>query len=61
MLLAPKPGFQYRDTVTLQLVPPEGMELDETNLDVARAIACGDLVEPPPPAKAAKADSAPKE
>lgn len=57
MLLAPKSGFQYRDTVTKQLVPPEGAEMDETNLDVARAIACGDLVL----IKASKAAPAPKE
>lgn len=61
MLLAPRPGCQYRDTVTKQLVPPEGVEMSETNLDVARALACGDLaeVEPPKPAKASSAS--PKE
>lgn len=53
MLVAPRPGFQYRDTRTLQLVPAEGYEADPTDLDIARALACGDLVEVS--AKAAKA------
>lgn len=53
MLLAPRPGQQYRDTVTKQLVPAEGFEADPTNLDIARALACGDLEEVIP-AKAAK-------
>lgn len=57
MLLAPRPGCQYRDTVTKQLLPPEGVELDEKNLDVARALACGDLVAPPKPGKASVAAS----
>lgn len=45
MLLAPRPGFQYRDTVTKQLVPEAGMELDPADFDVHRALECGDLVE----------------
>lgn len=58
MFLAPKPGQQYRDTRTRQLVPVEGFEADATDLDIARAIDCGDLVEAKPPRKAAagKAD-----
>jgi hypothetical protein len=45
MLVAPPPGRKYRDTVTRALVPDEGFEADPNDLDIARALACGDLVE----------------
>lgn len=45
MLVAPPPGRKYRDTVTRQLVPADGYEVDPTDLDISRALACGDLVE----------------
>jgi hypothetical protein len=45
MRVAPRPGFKYRDTRTQQLVPAEGYEADPADLDVARALACGDLIE----------------
>lgn len=44
MLLAPKPDFKYRDTATKQLVPAEGFDADPNDLDIARALAVGDLV-----------------
>lgn len=44
MLLAPRPGLKYRDTLTKRLIDPAGEDLDESNLDVVRAMACGDLV-----------------
>ena len=44
MQVAPRPGFQYRDTNSLALVPPEGFDADPNDLDIARALACGDLV-----------------
>lgn len=58
MLYAPRPGFQYRHTQTHQLVPPEGQEVDVCDLDIVRAIECGDLVAVKPGAKksAPKAD-----
>lgn len=55
MLLAPKPGHQYRDTATKQLVPVDGFEADVCDLDIVRALECGDLVEVKAPAKARKA------
>lgn len=58
MHLQPRPGHAYRDTLTNQLTPAEGAEFDPANLDVARAIADGDLV-PTKAAKAAHAPSAP--
>lgn len=57
MLLAPRPGHHYRDTRSKQLVPKEGAQLDPTDLDVARAIDCGDLL-PVNPKKAASAAQA---
>lgn len=53
MHLAPKPDHVYRRTDTKQLVPAEGEELDVCDLDIVRAMECGDLV-PVKPAKAAK-------
>jgi hypothetical protein len=50
MFLAPKPDHQYRHTRSLQLVPADGFEADETDLDIDRALQCGDLVEVEPPA-----------
>jgi hypothetical protein len=44
MLVAPRPGFKYRDTLTKQLVLEEGFEADPTDLDIHRALECGDLV-----------------
>lgn len=52
MLLKPPPGQQYRDTATKQLVDPEGFEADPNDLEIARALECGDLV--PVNAKAAR-------
>lgn len=43
MLLAPKPGHHYRRTDTKQLVGSEGFEADPCDLDVIRALDCGDL------------------
>lgn len=42
--LKPPTGQQYRDTVTRQLVDPEGFTADPCDLDIVRAIECGDLV-----------------
>jgi hypothetical protein len=57
MKLAPQPGFQYRRPDTKQLVDQDGFDADPTDLDTARALACGDLVEVAPsrPKKAASA------
>lgn len=55
MLLAPRPGFKYRHTVTKALVPDEGFEADPHDLDIARALACGDLEPVNPARKAVKA------
>ena len=52
--LQPPEGQSYRDPATRKLVPAEGQLFDPTDLDVARAIACGDLVHPPKAAKASK-------
>jgi len=54
MLVAPRPGFQYRRTDTKELVPVDGFEADPTHLDIARALDCGDLV-PVSSAKSARA------
>lgn len=55
--LKPPPGAQYRDTVTKQLIDPElGFEADDTDLDVARALAVGDLVPVNPAAGRQKKD-----
>lgn len=59
MFVAPQPGCQYRDTRTKQLVPVDGFEADEKDLDVARAVACGDLVEVERPAPEAAEVKAP--
>lgn len=59
MHLKPPPGAAYRDTRTRELVPPEGKDFDPNDLDVARAIADGDLI--PVDAKAAKASAKPSE
>lgn len=56
MFLAPKPGHQYRDTRSKQLVPIVGFEADVCDLDIVRARECGDLVE----VRAPKAKPAPK-
>lgn len=53
MLLAPPPGQQYRDTRSLALVPEDGLELDPLDLDIARALAAGDLVPVKAPGKPA--------
>lgn len=45
MFVAPRPGFQYRHTQSRQLVPTDGFEADPTDIDIDRALACGDLVE----------------
>jgi hypothetical protein len=62
MWVRPQPGCQYRHTITRALVPAEGFEASEHDLDVARGIACGDLilVEPAPtkPAKTGKTSEA---
>lgn len=62
MLVRPGPGLKYRDTVTKLIVPDDGFDADPMNLDIARALACGDLVEvteseAPPVAKASAASS----
>lgn len=65
MFVRPQPGMSYRHTQTMQLVPSEGFEADPSDLDINRALACGDLVAaaspaepaPAPLAKAAKAQS----
>ncbi|MBS0363675.1 MAG: hypothetical protein JSR98_20055 [Proteobacteria bacterium] len=58
MLLAPPPGRKFRRTDTKTLVAADGDELDPNNLDIARALEDGDLVEVKP-AKPAKAAAAP--
>ena len=55
--LQPPPGQSYRDPATGQLVPAEGQLFDPTDLDTARAIACGDLVHPPRARKGSAAGS----
>lgn len=52
MHVAPRPGLKYRDTRTKQFVPAEGFPADPNDLDIVRAIKCGDLVEVPDPAAA---------
>lgn len=53
MRLKPRPGFQYRDTATHQLVDPKGFDADPCDLDIVRALECGDLVRvnPKPPGR----------
>lgn len=53
MHLAPKPGHHYRRTDTKQLVGQEGFDADPCDLDVIRALDCGDLA-PAEPASAKK-------
>lgn len=53
----PRPGFLYRDTATRQLVDPDGFDADPCDLDIVRALECGDLV---PVNRSAKADRAEK-
>lgn len=52
MHLAPKPGHVYRRTDSKQLIGAEGFEADVCDLDIVRALECGDLV-PAKPAAAA--------
>lgn len=53
--LKPPPGHQYRDTDTKQLIDPvHGADFDPCDLDVVRALECGDLVTPQPRRTSAK-------
>lgn len=54
MHVVPKPDHVYRRTDTLQLVGPEGFDADPCDLDVIRALECGDLA----PVEAAAAPDA---
>lgn len=54
MRLKPRPGQQYRDPSTLQLVDPKGFDADPCDLDTVRALESGDLV-PVNPKKSATA------
>lgn len=54
MQVVPKPDHVYRRTDNLQLIGPEGFDADPCDLDVIRALECGDLV-----ATAATAAAAP--
>lgn len=53
--LKPRPGCQYRDTVTKQLVDPDGFDADPCDLDIVRALECGDLVRVGPTSSQKKA------
>jgi hypothetical protein len=45
MRVIPAPGLQFRDPRTKRLIPPEGVDVEPTNLDFVRALECGDVVE----------------
>ncbi len=47
MRVIPAPGLQVRDPATLQMVPPEGIDIDPTDLTWARLLQDGDVVEQP--------------
>jgi hypothetical protein len=45
MLVGPKPDHHYRRTDTKELIAPGGaFEADPCDLDIVRALECGDLV-----------------
>lgn len=63
MHVVPKPDHHYRRTDTKQLVGAEGFDADPCDLDVIRALDCGDLApsEPAPAKKKAAAKKPPTE
>lgn len=57
MHVVPRPDHVYRRTDSRELIGAEGFDADPCDLDIVRALECGDL-SPVKPAKAAKAASA---
>jgi hypothetical protein len=55
MLVKPAPGLKVRDPRTKQLIDPEGVELPIHDLDFARLLTDGDLVECKPQTASADA------
>ncbi len=62
MKIKPAPGLSVRDPATMQLLPPEGITVEATDLHWARALRDGDVVEVSTvrPAPKPKADPKPK-
>ncbi|MFM0306274.1 DUF2635 domain-containing protein [Paraburkholderia sp. RL17-383-BIF-A] len=57
MIVKPAPGLKVRDPVTKQLLPPEGIEVSDTDIFWTRAMNDGDVVvvNSAAPARAAQA------
>lgn len=58
MKIRPVPGLLVRDPATMAELPPEGIEVAETDLHWARLLRDGDVVIAPESAAPAKKDAA---